>query len=335
MRGWRCGRCGQVVFLDSSQCLRCGAGLGFRPSTLAVEVLDGSEVLCATGRTSGCTWIVEDDARRCVACRQVTLVPPLDDPSTAARYRRAADDHRRLVVQLLELGLPVGAVRLRLPSGTYDPSVVIGHTDGVITLDVDEVDDAHREAARHSLGERYRTVLGHLRHEYGHALFPHIVPADQLPRVRELFGDERDDYASAKDDHYANGPPAGWQATHVSAYATMHPSEDWAETFAHLLHATDVLRTSSSFGVTLTEDSIARQMLSATGSTTRLLDRFVPLAFALNEVSQAMGEGALYPFVLSEVATIKLELVAELVGVGPDGTATTTSDPAAGRTGTA
>lgn len=368
MRGWQCDRCGQVVFLDSSQCLRCGAFLGFRPSTLRVEALTGDETICATAATSGCTWIVEDAPGAgapaqapppgvggngasggatvddttagaavatagggvggavgdvmCVACRQVTLVPPLHDPETARRYRLAADDHRHLVVQLLELGLPVDAVELRLPSGSYDGSVTIGHADGVVTLDVDEADDAQREAARHSLGERYRTVLGHLRHEYGHALFDHVVGPDGIDRVRATFGDEREDYRAALDQHYAQGPPTGWERTHVSAYATMHPSEDWAETFAHVLHVTDVLATTESFGLRLDPGGIAASSVpvrtggrTATSPMREGLERFVPLALALNAVTRAMGEGALYPFVLTEQVTAKLELVAELIGL--------------------
>lgn len=355
MRGWRCRTCGQVVFLDSSQCLRCGAALGFRPSTLEVEPLTRDERICSTAATSGCTWIVEEAGHdRCVACGQVVLVPPLDDPDVARCFRQASDDHRHLVVQLLELGLPVTAVDLRLPSSRYDDQVTIGHVDGVVTIDVDEADDVQREQVRHSLGEEYRTVLGHLRHEYGHALFPHVVDDDALARVRATFGDEREDYQAALDRHYDEGPPPGWQRTHVSAYATMHPSEDWAETFAHVLHITDVLRAADAFGLRLDPDGLAATALPSAVHARRalvdgdgdagdadvdyvdgqvsptgprplgetpmraLLQRFVPIAFALNEVTRAMGEGDLYPFVLTEDVAVKLELAAELVGIGPD-----------------
>lgn len=326
MRGWRCGSCGQVVFLDDAACLRCDAALGFRPSLRRVDLVGPGDRRCAVTAESGCGWLVEDGHDRCVACRQVTLVPPLADPATAARYRAAAADHRHLVVQLLELGLPLHAVELRLPSSAHDDTVMIGHVDGVVTIDVAEADDARRERARDRLDEPYRTVLGHLRHEFGHALFVHLVGGQDLGRVRTAFGDERADYQQALDRHYSQGPPDGWPRTHVSAYATMHPSEDWAETFAHVLHVTDVLLAADGLGLALEPDALAREVLgdppagppgAARGAVAMraALERFVPLAFALNAVSSAVGEGALYPFVLAGPVVDKMALVGELVGV--------------------
>jgi hypothetical protein len=80
-------------------------------------------------------------------------------------------------------------------------------------------------------------VLGHFRHEVGHYYWPILVEqTGELERWRELFGDERIDYEESLQRHYEQGPPADWSDRHVSAYATMHPWEDWAETFAHYLH---------------------------------------------------------------------------------------------------
>ena len=122
--------------------------------------------------------------------------------------------------------------------------MVTGHADGVITLDLAESDDVHRERRRAELGEPYRTLLGHFRHEIGHYYWPILVErAGALERCRALFGDERADYGEALERHYADGPPADWAERHVSAYATMHPWEDWAETFAHYLHIRDTLQT--------------------------------------------------------------------------------------------
>ncbi len=99
------------------------------------------------------------------------------------------------------------------------------------------------------MGEPYRTMLGHLRHEIGHYYWPILAADDgRLERARALFGDERDDYAAALDRHYRDGPPPGWAERHVSAYATMHPWEDWAETFAHYLHIRDTLQTAAAYG---------------------------------------------------------------------------------------
>jgi hypothetical protein len=117
-----------------------------------------------------------------------------------------------------------------------------GHADGVITLDLREVDDVHREQMRDQLNEPYRTVLGHFRHEIGHFYQPSLM-AGHEDEVRARFGDERADYQAALDRHYADGAPEGWEESFVSAYATMHPWEDWAETWAHGLHMCDTLET--------------------------------------------------------------------------------------------
>jgi hypothetical protein len=37
--------------------------------------------------------------------------------------------------------------------------------------------------------------------------------------------------------------PANWQKSFISKYATSHPWEDWAETWAHYLHIMDMLET--------------------------------------------------------------------------------------------
>ena len=51
--------------------------------------------------------------------------------------------------------------------------------------------------------------------------------------------------------HYENGAPAGWQEKFISSYATAHPWEDWAETWAHYLHMTDALETAAAVGVSI------------------------------------------------------------------------------------
>jgi hypothetical protein len=174
-----------------------------------------------------------------------------------AALRAAEEAKRRLVFQIDELGLPL-ASRHEDPDGglafdllsSYGGAVSTGHAGGVITLDLSESDDAHRESVRQELGEPYRTVLGHLRHEIGHHYWPALVDrAGRVEEFRALFGDERADYAGALDRHYAEGPPHDWPDRYVSSYATMHPWEDWAESFAHYLHIRDTLQTAGAFGL--------------------------------------------------------------------------------------
>jgi hypothetical protein len=106
------------------------------------------------------------------------------------------------------------------------------------------------ELADAELGEPYRTVLGHLRHELGHYFQPLLVSGDDdWNACRELFRDERVGYGESLERHYQSDPPADWPQRFVSAYATMHPWEDWAETFAHYLHIRDTLQTAAAYGV--------------------------------------------------------------------------------------
>jgi hypothetical protein len=88
-------------------------------------------------------------------------------------------------------------------------------------------------------------LLGHFRHEVGHYFWDRLVATDphQLEEFRVLFGDDRQDYGEALKRHYDEGAPANWQDTYISMYATMHPWEDFAETWAHYLHIVDTLET--------------------------------------------------------------------------------------------
>ena len=53
--------------------------------------------------------------------------------------------------------------------------VMTGHADGVITINLAEADDAERERRRHQMGEPYRTLLGHFRHEIGHYYWNRLI----------------------------------------------------------------------------------------------------------------------------------------------------------------
>ena len=164
--------------------------------------------------------------------------------------------------------------------------MLTGHLNGVVTINVSEADDAERERRRAGLAEPYRTLLGHMRHEVGHYYWKRLVTgdADRLARFRELFGDDRDDYAAALTRHYQSGPPQDWQDRFVSAYASAHAWEDWAETWAHYLHMTDTIEIAATCGVSLRprrpdEPSLVRvpsNVATPDGSFDRLLDSWFP-----------------------------------------------------------
>ena len=231
-------------------------------------------------------------------------------------FREAEAAKRWLLFELGELGLPVESWRERDGGLAFDllsserAPVTTGHADGVITLDVAESDDARREARREALGEPYRTVLGHFRHEIGHYYWPQLVPDGPAREAcRALFGDEREDYGAALERHYEQGAPADWRERFVTAYATMHPWEDWAETFAHYLHIWDTLQTAAAYGVSVRGEAMAPQ-----GDGFRaLLEDWLPLTVALNALSRSMGRDDLYPFVLPAPVVDKLAFVHERV----------------------
>jgi hypothetical protein len=100
-----------------------------------------------------------------------------------------------------------------------------------------EADSAEQERMRGEMPERYRTLLGHFRHESGHYYWDRLIrDTTYLDECRSLFGDDTLDYGVALEQHYQQGAPPDWQDKFISSYATMHPWEDWAETWAHYLH---------------------------------------------------------------------------------------------------
>jgi hypothetical protein len=329
MHSFHCQVCGQLVFFENTECLHCGTLLGFAPDRHEVVPLAAPGYRrCANAIVAGCNWFVADDdpGDLCQSCRLTRTRPHHADASAAEAFIAAEAAKRRLVFQLHELALPIVS-RAEDPEGglafdllsSRDQPVCTGHEDGVITLDLSESDDSHRERVRRELGEPYRTVLGHLRHEIGHYYWPLLVDrSGRMEAFRALFGDERTDYAEALAAHYRPGPAAGWDDAYVSWYATMHPSEDWAETFANYLHIRDTLQTAEAFGIRMSGPG-ASVLAEATldtgaGGFEPLLDEWLPLSYALNAVNRSMGKADLYPFVLSPTVVEKLGFVHELVG---------------------
>jgi hypothetical protein len=206
-------------------------------------------------------------------------------------------------------GDPVDGLAFDLLSSVAE-NVVIGHQDGVITIDLAESDAAYREQVKQRLAEPYRTMLGHFRHEVGHYYEWQLVRgAERTSRCRELFGDESADYQEAIERHYAQGPPTGWEASYISTYATMHPFEDFAECWAHYLHICDTVETASEYGL---------MPVAPVAAFTHFRDVvtgiWAPLTVALNMINRSMGKDDLYPFVIPAPVLDKLEFVASLSG---------------------
>lgn len=318
MRSWTCGVCGQLVFFENSACLRCGSALGFDWSMRELWTRPEAP-RCANAERIGCNGLAEADGALCFACSLTRTRPNDDDATGIGQWAEAERAKRRLLFELGELALPTDGLSFDLLSSTHGP-VTTGHLDGLVTLDLAESDDAERELRRVQMGEPYRTLLGHMRHEVGHFYFPVLVDTDaRRAEVRALFGDESADYQEALDRHYAEGPPDDWAQSYVSAYATMHPSEDWAETFAHVLHLHDALQTAREYGVRVEgppgrPDLHAEPVVVAGKVGLReVLDDWLGLTYALNALNRSLGYDDLYPFVLTGPVVEKLDLVDDLV----------------------
>ncbi|MEH3055330.1 MAG: putative zinc-binding metallopeptidase [Patulibacter minatonensis] len=228
--------------------------------------------------------------------------PADDDLPGLERYADAESAKRRVLYQLLDLGLPVNddTLDFELKNSESEP-VMTGHADGTVTLDLAEADDAQRTQRRSELGEPYRTLVGHFRHELGHYYQGIILTTERdWERCRAVFGDERESYQEALDRHYENGAREDWPDAFVSAYATMHPWEDWAETFAHYLHIRDTLETAADFGLSVRGPQAAEgdegfvatpEDADPRGAFGALLEDWIPLTYALNQINRSMGRG--------------------------------------------
>jgi len=237
----------------------------------------------------------------------------------------------RLFYSLLRLKLPLESRAedpehglafdfLADPPQTHASEVMTGHSNGLITLALKEADDVTREKVRTEMGEPYRALLGHFRHEIGHYFWDRLVAEDApvLERFRALFGDDRQDYDEALKKYYAEGAPPGWQDNYISMYATAHPWEDFAETWAHYLHIVDTLETAAAFGLKVKPRRAKGELAAAIdfdpykADMDRLIDTWLPVEFATNNLNRSMGLADLYPFLLSPGVIEKLTFVHDL-----------------------
>jgi hypothetical protein len=332
MRDFFCSNCGQRLAFENSVCLSCGSALGFSLDDMALLVIasgpnnrhpgfiDARDYqLCANMHIAECNWLVRGgaDGALCASCRLTRTRPNDSDTKALPAFARAEQAKRRLIAELHELMLPIVGrdedpeygLAFDLLSSEYE-QVFTGHDNGVITVDLAEGDDVHREQLRIEMDEPYRTLLGHFRHEIGHYYYYRLVDPDRdyLAQFRELFGDPDADYQEALNRHYRNGAPAGWKRSYVSSYATMHPAEDWAETFAHYLHIRDTLDTSAAFGLAPAAATLQRRVLGPSAFPI-LIDMWLPLSWSLNMVNRSMGHDDLYPFMLPTAVLEKMRFI--------------------------
>ena len=353
MKTFHCGVCQSLIFFENSRCLQCGAQLAFVAGQNELLALSegqdglwrtpvGSRLeaqtfkLCANYTDHQlCNWAVAggDAHMQCESCRLTSTIPNLSLSGRKEAWAKLETAKRRLIYAILTLPLPligkredgIRGLEFRFlsddaaVSGDQD-RILTGHDNGVITINVAEADDAYREAQRQLQREPYRTLLGHFRHEIGHYYWDQLIAnSERLQEFRQLFGDERADYQQALDAHYNQGPPENWADNFISAYASMHPWEDWAESWAHVMHMIDALETAQSLGLSIKPSRKDEPTLTIPASPLRarvrdfeqLIQEWSTLTYVLNNLTRGLGLADAYPFVLSEATVRKLKFVCE------------------------
>ena len=351
MRMFHCDHCGQRVVFENVECVVCKNALAYLPDLAEVgslEKVDDERWKAGPADANGrfyrlcrnysehrvCNWAVpvEDPNPYCQSCRLTRVIPALDVPGNREVWYAIEVAKRRLIYSLMALGLPLTSKTddpqrglifefLADPPDPSAPRVMTGHADGVITLNIAEASPAELEKRRVSMHETYRTLLGHFRHEIGHYYWDRLIrDSAWITRFRELFGDEREDYDEALQRHHKSGPPADWQTRFISAYASTHPWEDWAETWAHFLHITDTLETATECGLALLPNEHQKQTVRPRFSLRkpglvpfdRMMADWFAVAYLLNNLDRGLGQKDSYPFVLSDPVIEKLRLIHEV-----------------------
>jgi hypothetical protein len=324
MKVFECQNCSKPLYFENASCDSCGSRLGYLPElevVTALEPVEGSwraladpgtrYRFCTNAQHDVCNWLLhaEHTDAFCLACRHNRGIPDLSNADNVALWRKTEFAKHRLFYTLLRLRLPL-TTKAEDPNGLAfdflsDPPdasmrrVMTGHADGLITLNVAEADDPERERRRKSLREPYRTLLGHFRHEIAHYYWLHLVANSPAAEdFRRLFGDEREDYSAALQRYHGNGPPSDWGEHFITAYASAHPWEDFAETWAHYFHMIDTLETAAMFGMRL-QPAMPKSTSFMAGidfdphiaEMDQIIDAWLPLTFALNSVNRSMGGG--------------------------------------------
>lgn len=354
MRTFSC-TCGNTLYFDNTQCLQCGQTLGFAPEQLRIIPVVATEngywhsaeqhahlyQKCENYQTANvCNWLVpiNDNESFCIACRLNSVIPDLTINENRQRWLRLEKAKRRLIYTLLTLRLPITGYKTDPDHGlafrfmqditeldllseevvTYE-QIMTGHQAGTITINIIEADDSAREKIRETMNESYRTILGHFRHEIGHYYWDQLVArTEKLDEFRGLFGDERSDYITAITEYYQNGPRPDWASDFISAYASSHPWEDWAESWAHYLHFMDILETASHHHVGIQGEEIEytqqniRDWLEQRDFNTIIM-QLEKLMRTLNELNRSLGFPDPYPFEHPQTVFNKLEYIHRIV----------------------
>ena len=288
MRVFHCDHCGHLLFFENTQCVRCGQLVAYLPDLAIVGSLDRKSMtrlmtqagtwrspLEARGRllpalqelrsraglqlgrpgrrSASALRLVPADARHPGPRRPATppgVVPPRGRQAPArlhAASARASDRQPRR--RSRNEGSRSNSRRM-IPTA---PRSLTGHATGLIT-------DQHRRGRRcraRAATDVAARAVSHARRALPARERPLLLgPPDRRPRrargfsrgirrraIRLRRGVERPTTLRV--------PSADWRDRFISAYASAHPLEDWAETWSHYLHMVDTLETAAACGVSL------------------------------------------------------------------------------------
>jgi hypothetical protein len=335
MRRFRCA-CGNHLYFHNSRCLQCGGEVGFEPESDQMVRLErgGKYVRCSNGSHYGaCNWVTpRSGTERCRACVLNRLVPNLSTARNLSYWAEMELAKRRVLVTLAHLGLRPQSRAAQHSGVAFDfleptggAPVLTGHLNGIITMNIREADPIYREHMRQTFGEPQRSLAGHFRHEFGHYYWDRFFgspgsSSQALAGCREIFGDEREDYLHSLKRHYRNGPPSDWRRLHLTAYASAHPWEDWAETWAIYLCIVEGVETAHAFGwrpetshIECTPPVLSADM-NADGEFMKLLHAWSILAPAMNEIEASLGLAMRHSWFLPPTVLRKLYFVHTTIG---------------------
>lgn len=346
MKTFECDNCGNPVFFENDSCVKCKNRLGYlhtklemvssNPST-DIWNLEGDERFseyryCKNHDLGVCNWLTKYEREYCIACTLNRTIPNLANIENFEKWQRLEIAKHRLLYQMQRLELPLKTKFKNDDSGlcfdflsnkNKDNPIMTGHVNGVITIFLSEADSVHREQMRKHLSEPYRTLIAHFRHEVGHYYWDRLIHSDEhaLENFRKVFGDEREDYGDALKKYYATGAPDSWQNNHISKYATSHPWEDWAETWAHYLHVMDTMETAYFFGITTEPKSKSDEIIRTSklfdpykeGDFQKIVESCIPIFFAINSINRAMGIPDVYPFVTNTPVIEKMKFIHDIL----------------------
>ncbi|TRW96953.1 hypothetical protein FNJ84_12650 [Paracoccus sp. M683] len=300
MQRFACPTCGRRAYFHNLTCA-CGHALYFDAARMVMRN-EGAD--CGNRAPIGCNWIGEAGGL-CRSCAMSRVVPVLNVGNNIQLLGRAERAKRWVLTNIAnwhwfsddDPGPRPRFLMLSEETGGRAEQITMGHLAGEITINVTEADALIRLQRRQELGEQYRSMVGHFRHELAHFFFDRLAPkAGFLAAFRDCFGDERADYSAALQRYYQSPPVSSHDF--ITPYARSHPHEDWAETVAHLLHLVDFTDSFVSTGLTMPGVPTGFAPYAET-DTDRLLDIATRVAIAINDINRALDNEDLYPFVLT------------------------------------